>query len=550
MSTDSFWLSKAKSMALSLLWAALLTLLMLAPEWLFSQIYTGFIPYWEGRVIAVLYLLNLLAITSYYRRTALVVIGFLYFLQLTALVNYAYFGSFYSPSDVMLLFFESKEVFVSLAGVVEFIWLPMVVVAGLFAIFVLIHRRIREQLAWSRISSVLLLVLLAAPAIDASMQDRSQKYEPDATQLAIKNALYSASYFVGNALPRRIRGEDNIKHYQPYIVQQAAPLGKYHVVLLMGESLTYSRMSLFGYERKTTPYLERLHREGKLIERKGMAAAVSTRVSVPMFMNVQYEPDNWTHISSKKSSMFKLAKQSGYQTVFISSQMMDGTSALMGGQFIDHWRDERDKGACRYDNCLTSMIDSVALDWSAPAFVVLNQRSAHSPYQDNYPPEFAEFSKTKSNDMNQYRRDTYDDAVRYVDQNVEHIVTHLQKISTLPVVIVMTADHGEKLGENGEFGHNTLDLPTGRVPFVLIADPALTSVTQAAHALPAILPHFEMARFTARLLGYDIDTPSRRENEYFLNGADLMGRAGFMPYRVNELPEARTQLAKIKSPSK
>ena len=535
------WLRKSQVFGRSLLWALLLSLLMLLPEWVFSRMYNGFIPYWEPRMLLVVYLLNLFIVNSYYRRMALWLGGYLYFLQLTALVYYRYCGSFYSPADVMLLFLDSNEMFASLAGVLKFILLPLLVVGATFALFVYLYRRIHPKMLQSRVSFVLFALLMATPVINAGLEDNSQHYEPDSTHTALRNALNSVSYFIGGDLPKRISGDYTIRQYAPYTVTPVPRAGDYHVVLIMGESLATSHMSLFGYSRETTPFLDRLRDEGRLVFRRGISTAVSTRVSVPMFMNVQYEPDNWTHISSQKSSLFQLAKQAGFQTAFLSSQMMDGTSSLMTSSAIDYWLDERDKGDCRYDDCLIGFMQRAGVDWSRPAFVVLNQRSAHSPYKDNYPAAFASFSRDKSDDYIRFKIDRYDDAVRYVDHNVERIIEFLQATSRLPVVLVMTSDHGEKMGEDGRFGHNTVEFGSARVPFLFYADHAPDKVVDARD-LPPLMPHYEMARFVAWLLGYRVDDPNRRNGVYYINGIDLMGRAGYMSYRLNDVPEYK-QLA-------
>lgn len=557
MSTTNFWDKSLRGwgrklwlFGASMPWALLLTLIVLLPEWIFSKIFNGFTPYWGVGTLLVVYLLNLLIVNSYYRRASLALGGFLYFLQMSALLYYRYFGTFYGPSDVMLLFFDADEVFKSLAGVARFIMLPLLVELTAFVLFVYVYRRLHGRLLQSRGSFILFSLLLVAPAINAGLEDNSQRYEPDGTNLAIKNALYSVSYFLGSDLPKRISGNYVIKQYAPYNIEAQQRPGTYHVVLIMGESLTSTHMSLYGYERPTTPFLERLRDEGKLIHRHGISAAVSTRVSIPMFMNAQYEPDNWSHIANKESSLLHLAKQAGFQTAFLSGQMIDGTSSLMTSNAIDHWLDARNIDNCSYDECLISFMQRAGIDWSHPAFVVLNQRSAHSPYQDNYPPDFARFSKVKSGNFATYKVAAYDDAVRYVDHNIERIVDHLHATSTLPVIIVMTADHGEMMGENGRFGHNVATLSSARVPFLFYSENAPAEIVARANALPPVMPHYEMARFIANLLGYNINNPNTREGDYFINGVDLMGRAGYTTYRLRDLPECRTDPGCLNQTSK
>ena len=114
-------------------------------------------------------------------------------------------------------------------------------------------------------------------------------------------------------------------------------------------------------------------------------------------------------------------------------------------------------------------------------------------------------------------------------------------------MLVMTSDHGEKLGDDGHFGHLTLDIDTAQVPFLMFSDHVPDDVMALADNLPPVVAHYDMAEFVARLLGYKIQDPNRKEGQYYINGTDLMGRGGFISYRINDLnnhrPQTRQRLA-------
>jgi len=186
----------------------------------------------------------------------------------------------------------------------------------------------------------------------------------------------------------------------------------------------------------------------------------------------------------------------------------------------------------------------IDLDWSKPSFIVLNQRSAHSPYQDDFPVDFAMYSSSRSNNYKQITIDRYDDAVRYIDHNLKQIHDYLQAISPLPVILVVTSDHGEKLGENGLFGHMTLDILTAYVPLLIFSEHVPGNVKDLANHLPPFVAHYDMAVFIAQLLGYNIQDPNRKEGQYYINGTDLMGRDGFISYRINDLQKYLPQTPK------
>lgn len=531
------WLAGIRQLLQSKLWALGLMPILMLPEWLFAQFNSGYTPYWDGRELFVVYLFVFFMLTAQHRRVAMAVAAVLFFLQMSALVFYSYFGSFYGPSDVMLFFTDTGEVFESASGVLSYLWLPVLMVLVAFITFYQAHRRLHARVWRSRFSSVMAVLLLIAPAISASLEDNSQHYEADSTSLAVKNALYSVSYYLGADLPRQLVGAEQARDYAPYQVSARPVAGKYHLVVVMGESLAATHMSLYGYGRETTPYLDSLRADPAFHYREAVSSGVSTRVSVPMFMNVAYQPDDWAHISSKRAALYRLAKQSGFQTGFVSTQKMDGISSFLSSADVDYWRDYRDINGCDgYDDCLIHMLDALPLAWDRPAFLVLNQRAAHSPYDRNYPASFRKFLNDADTDYRSHMINSYDDAVRYVDHNLEKVITHLRQRSRLPVLVVFTSDHGQRMGENGQFGHNALEYDAARVPFLAYGIGMPATVMASAAQLPARLTHYDISQWVAGLLGHKVINPNAVAGEYYLNGVDLMGRAGFFKYRLDQVP--------------
>src|SRR5690606_23205223 len=108
------------------------------------------------------------------------------------------------------------------------------------------------------------------------------------------------------------------------------------IVLVIGESLNPDHMGVLGYARDTTPVLsERVKRFDGGATRI-MASGVSTRVSVPMLVNVVREPGHVKAMGQTGNNLFVAAKRHGYQTAFVSVQKLDGLSSLMGGRMLDH----------------------------------------------------------------------------------------------------------------------------------------------------------------------------------------------------------------------
>ncbi|MGD9709204.1 MAG: phosphoethanolamine transferase [Halothiobacillaceae bacterium] len=523
---------------------ALIAGILLTAEFIFSLAYPSYRPAWDHRELGAAFVVGILIATTHHHKTALFLGASLILLQSSAFLYFSYFGAFYSPSDIYLLFSEYEDALESALGALNKMLPALTTSAAMLALLVALHKKLWPTFPKSRISTTLAALTLIAPAIDANLQDDSQKFEPDSASLGIKNALYAHAFVLGHDLPRRLVGEAKAHTYKPYKAERLPEQHEHHVVLVIGESLTFAHMGAFGYERDTTPHLSAWMRNGQAMIMPSISAAVSTRVSIPMLMNIQYEPDNLGHISLRETPLFKLAKKNGYQTAFISTQKMDGISSALSGSDIDYWIEQRDMGKYpgQYDERLIHALKNTPIDWSKPSFIVLNQRAAHSPYSKNYPDSWRLFSRQTAASLHEQTVNEYDDAVRFVDQNLAEIITTLHGTATnLPILLIMTADHGEKLGENGTWGHNTLDFPTARVPFIFYPiHEASSDIIDKVKKLPCPLTHYEISKLMASFLGYHIENPNEQPGIYFINGTDIMGRAGFKPYSKAEAIEPQT----------
>jgi glucan phosphoethanolaminetransferase (alkaline phosphatase superfamily) len=522
--------SKLPAILKGLAWSLALAATFALAEFAFTYLAGGYRPRWDRRELVVMGLICIAIVMCRNPRLARVGLILIAFLQFSATAYFAYFGAFYSPSHVALLFLDPGEIVESALGSPGQLVPPLALsLATLWLGFQVLRGAARSGAYRSRLFGFLLILLLMTPIVDAYYADNSQKYEPDAESLAIKNGLYSVAFFVGNDLPGRMSGRYKFANYAPYSAQRETDAPARHVILILGESTAYSHWQLYGYDRPTTPQLARLAQGPDFVWRYGVAAGVSTRVAVPMLMNAQREPDNLQHIGSKSAALFRLAKQNGFQTAFLSSQKMDGISSSLSSPDIDLWQDinQLDDMPGELDRKLISAIERTGFDWKKPVFMVLNPRCCHSPYDQRLPPDESRFSTGIPRTSDAYRVASYDDAMLYLDGLLADLMKAVQAQSKLPVVFVMTSDHGQKLGEDGQFGHNFLDLATAKVPFFVYGPQGLPD---SARELPCVMPHYEIARFLAHLVGYRIDNPNGEDDRYFVNGVDITGRGGFIDY--------------------
>jgi len=516
-------------------------MLLLTGLFLVAELYL----HWTGRIDGILWRKDdigyifafflFLRLTPTPGFTYLTVLFLMQLLQLSEIVYFLFSGSYFGPADLALLTRQYKDAWIALGELVTLFLPPaLLILASALISLYLIKRSAGLSLRLGPKSGYALLAIwLLVPFVHAYTEDNSMRFDPDPGKTAFRNGINAISYFL---VWDRMFSNDQSTLYPEYELVQLSgssnerPL---NIVIIMGESITYTHMGLYGYERDTTPFLTSLQRGGDLIFRPGISSAVSTHVSIPMFFNIQYEPDNRTHIASGKTNLNSLAKTKGYQTAFLSSQEMYAIASQVSKGSVDIWR-EMEHIAARpetFDAKLIAELNSLAIDWSQPFLLTLNPRAGHIPYAKYTPSEFVQFGKGLSKEQyDQYMQGTYDDAMRYFDHVVQEIVATLRERTANPTVVIITSDHGQRLGEEGGYGHNTLEFGSARVPFIYIGLNTDSPVDALVHAMTCPVTHYEVGRLIARLLGYRISSPTEEKDTYFINGVDLGGRGGSMHF--------------------
>lgn len=534
-------MSQFKRLSCNLLLTLLVAVAIIGPDLTLSLQHPDYTLLADRRVLAVTVLLGWLLLNGRPKLLCVILFGLLSLVQLTELLHLSYFGVFYGPSEMYLLSSDFGEIVQSLIGMSGFFAGIFLVWLAFFAVGLVLLLRTRRLQYGSFIASGLLLLALANPAYNALRRADSSKIEPESARPALVNGLNAISYFIVKAAPDRSGGKRAVTRYDDYRVHAVQPAKPYHVVVYLGESLAPSHMSLFGYQRDTTPFLKSMAQDSRTTHGIIVAGAVTTRVSIATFMNVQYAPDDYAHLSGRSTNLFRLAKRAGLQTALLSVQKLDGISSAVARNEIDVWEDYfsiEKRYPDTYDTRLVSLLETSAINWNKPAFVIINPRSAHAPYQAAVPPDLLKWSAgTSRQDIHRYMSDTYDDAMAYADQTIHALVTSLQKISPIPVALIIMSDHGERLGETGSYGHNTLDYTTAATPLLLTTLNSASPISlEGQPVLGCIRNHYDLSKLVASLLGYHIENPNEIPRRYFINGTDVLGRAGYIGYSPEELP--------------
>lgn len=492
--------------------------------------------------ISLYLIISLLAAVSarFFLTRCLLAITFI--VQISEAIYYQFYGQFYGPSEVWLAFVETKDI---ASGITDSlgslgVYFAIMVVAVVFAL--VFTRRLAPQWnKWLAIPCLLAIVVMFVGQFYKAVDGQMYKFNPDLRHSLLRNGLSAMSFSAIRLIPEAMSGENqNLTHYEPYQVTpvEGTHAGKYSIILAIGESLNPHHVSALGYERDTTPELKALmqqyHGTGRLI----VSNAVSTRVAIPMLVNNLREPDNYGAYKSKATNIFANAKKQGYQTAFISAQGLEGLSNWIGIHDIDLWEDTQIRPAPEVgaDVVLTPSVDKATLDWNKPFLMVLNSRAPHIPYERNIPQGFAKFSTPRLSDDVAQKKNEYDDAVRLYDRELASAIRTAMAKSKLPVLVFITSDHGERVGDGGLFGHSIVEMPIAQVPFIYFSNDPAYSMSALDSPMP--LNHYQVATLINKMLGYSVSNPNQKDDSYFITGGDIRGLSERVTYHLNALPEA------------
>jgi arylsulfatase A-like enzyme len=270
------------------------------------------------------------------------------------------------------------------------------------------------------------------------------------------------------------------------------PPARPNVLVVLVDTLRADRLSLYGYERETSPALERFARERGVVFRSAWSNAGCTYPSVNSLLTGRFPQRILARIDEAgmaiPAGMPTLAERfgaAGWSTGAISaSTIVRATPSKINRQggfdrgfgFFDESCHER--GAACVNGRAFESLDRLP----EPFFLYLHYLDPHSPYR---PPSWAarRFSSGSAADARRWAQrgepwkiqrklyhgesgnefgaadirhlsDLYDDEIRFFDDQFDQLIAELARRGLLErTVVAFVADHGEELYENGGWAH-------------------------------------------------------------------------------------------------
>ncbi len=427
----------------------------------------GFPALWVWAIYILMLILSFFITIGFYRKlerkdvaiwlhaTALFAAGFLF---LSLLVRYAFSENLFTPLYHLSLY----------ALVV------LVVCWGLYRLFTFLFKKVSSQETWRFAAVIVSMVALGLLLIGFVNPYKSP--------------------------PQKKAGGEN----------------KPNIILIVLDTVRADHLSVYGYDRPTTPVLERMASEGVLFENAFATGPWTIPSHASFFTGLYPGVHRCTHerlwLDRDHLTLAEQLRDRGYVTLGYSNNPLVGRlSKLDAGfdRFVEGWELKpsifvaagllywffpevfpADAGAAttwrRVDPWLHDLSGS-----GSPFFIFINYMEAHHPYTRH--PEAMVFFSSEKRAYERLRRikidfhawsvgrgrinaqksatikTLYDGEIHYLDSQVGKILDTLEEtgLDRNTAVIVMS-DHGELFGAHGVWGHDrTLYHPLIHVPLIV-----------------------------------------------------------------------------------
>ena len=301
-------------------------------------------------------------------------------------------------------------------------------------------------------------------------------------------------------------------------------------VLITIDTLRADHLGCYGYGRPTTPHIDALARESLLFERAYTTLPRTTQ-SVASILTGRYPKSHgarglFARLPETNRTLAEILKEHGYATAAVVSNTF-----LRPGQGFEQGFDAYDNPEERWDADAALAVTAGAVRWldaggdRGPFFLWVHYLDPHwrytppAPWDRAFDPGFeGPFTLYDDLDRNRVTKGQvifgdvltprqvehvaalYDGEIAASDAAVGVLLERLARVRG-PLVVILTSDHGESLGDHGyHFAHGEYLYESSlRVP-LLVRDPGAVAAGARATGLAE---NIDVAPTLLRLLGID-----------------------------------------------
>jgi len=275
-------------------------------------------------------------------------------------------------------------------------------------------------------------------------------------------------------------------------------------VVIVGESTTRGRMSLYGYTKNTNPRLNEIKGELDVFENV-ISPHIGTILSLGKVLTTNSVVNSkkiafkdigklmkgagCNTLNDRVGSIIQLYNHAGFKTFWLSNQRPMGIhenliTEISKGADVQHFINiSNHDESTPYDGALLVPLEKALADSSKKKIIFLHLLGTHTHYEFRYPEEFDHFEGEEFNflekaiskqKLNKVLAVKYDNAVRYNDYVVREVIEKVRKQNQSSFVLYFS-DHGEDLSpkKNMFVGRNLEEITRSmyEIPLILWRSP-------------------------------------------------------------------------------
>lgn len=319
------------------------------------------------------------------------------------------------------------------------------------------HSLLRTPAKSFGLAAAALVLLLASIVPVASRFEKDHKdiwqWEP------LVSLFIFFDYFADGTHKQKIAAQDT-EARQTYPTDQK--FDRRNVIVIVSDSLRADRMSVYGYPRKNTPFLNELYQSGNL--RKVDMALSTCPESACGVMSI-LTSRNFRALSTYNFKLNELLWDQGYPVYFLLSgdqTYYDGLRWYFGNSITSYFDgNQSTRYAMNDDRLLMEGLESVPDFNGEASFFYFHMMGTHylgeklDRYQRYQPAEIETGWHAFKNADDEVRSNRYDNGVLQADDIIAQLFGALDNKGYLEEsLIIILGDHGEGLGERGNYGHD------------------------------------------------------------------------------------------------
>ncbi len=330
-----------------------------------------------------------------------------------------------------------------------------------------------------------------------------------------------------------------------------------NLLLLTVDTLRVDHMGCYGYSRDTTPNIDRLAKEGttflKVFAQRGSTWPSLASILTGLYPATHGVHSNGVFLSQQTPNLAVLLQREGYSCHAVLTNAWEQRWSGFAGKELAN-KDPRDADAA-----------ALARDWlrenagQQPFFLWVHLVAPHAPYDP--PADYRGFTDSdydgpldgswvstvrlmfqpqqyKEADMAQVLA-LYDGEVAFSDAMIGQILDLMEELDLLDsTLVVMSADHGEELGDHQRFLFHNASVYDAvmQIPLVLRQPGAIP----AGQRLDELVQSIDMAPTLLELLGFPVPASFQgRSLLPLLEGASLPERRAWGEWE-NDILVARS----------